>query len=256
MSRQIQSLLNAVQFMTLVPTPRTAQFDDDWLLSASKYFPLVGAGIGLVCGGVLLAGSLIWSGVVPAMMAVTAGAALTGALHEDGIADTADGLFGGRTREQRLALIKDSRLGLYGAVALVLSFAIRVAALASLPPWLGVATLVAGYSLGRTGIVAAMSALPYAGDAATGKLSYPTRAISRAGWFGLVAFSMLGALWLIMLDPPAAIVGLLAAGMFGLAAPWIALRLIGGYRGDVLGATEQMIQIGLLLGVVAMAGHG
>lgn len=177
MSRQIQSLLNAVQFMTLVPTPRTAQFDDDWLLSASKYFPLVGAGIGLVCGGVLLAGSLIWSGVVPAMMAVAAGAALTGALHEDGIADTADGLFGGSTREQRLALIKDSRLGLYGAVALVLSFAIRVAALASLPPWLGVATLVAGYSLGRTGIVAAMSALPYAGDAATGKLSYPTRAI-------------------------------------------------------------------------------
>lgn len=73
MSRQIQSLLNAVQFMTLVPTPRTAQFDDDWLLSASKYFPLVGAGIGLVCGGVLLAGSLIWSGVVPAMMAVAAG---------------------------------------------------------------------------------------------------------------------------------------------------------------------------------------
>ncbi|NEV79952.1 adenosylcobinamide-GDP ribazoletransferase, partial [Rhodopseudomonas sp. BR0C11] len=105
MSRQIQSLLNAVQFMTLVPTPRTALFDD-WLLSASKYFPLVGAGIGLVCGGVLLAGSLIWSGVVPAMMTVAAGAALTGALHEDGIADTADGLFGGRTREQRLALIK------------------------------------------------------------------------------------------------------------------------------------------------------
>ncbi|WP_238736573.1 adenosylcobinamide-GDP ribazoletransferase [Rhodopseudomonas infernalis] len=239
--------------MTILPAPRAAQFDDGWLLPAAKYFPLVGALIGLFCGGVLIAASAIWSGLVPAVLAVIAGVALTGALHEDGIADSADGLFGGRTREQRLTIIKDSRIGNYGAVTLIASLIIRIAALATLPPWVGAAALVASHSLGRAGILAAMSMLPYAGNVATAKLNYPDSRIDTGAALTATAFALLSLAPQLWIDPAAAARGLIGAILLGTLPALAAARLIGGYVGDVLGATEQFAQIGLLLGVAA---HG
>lgn len=256
MIRPLQPLLNAIQFMTIVPTPGAERLDDDWLLSAAEYFPLVGALIGLVSAAVLLAGSAIWTGIVPAVLAILTGTILTGALHEDGIADTADGLFGGRTREQRLLIIKDSRIGTYGAIALVSSLVLRIALLASLPGWLGAAALVAAHSLGRSGILLTMSAIPYAGNVATAKLNYPTTRIDRIDRMWASAFTVLGVLWLATTDVWAAGCGLAVAVALGVLPPLAARRLLGGYTGDVLGATEQMIEIGLLLGVAAAVGHG
>ncbi|RJF75455.1 adenosylcobinamide-GDP ribazoletransferase [Rhodopseudomonas palustris] len=256
MTRELRPFFNALQFMTILPAPRVAQFDADWLLPAAKYFPLVGALIGLCCGGVLIAVSAVWSGLVPAVLAVIAGVALTGALHEDGIADSADGLFGGRTREQRLTIIKDSRIGNYGAVTLIASLVLRIAALATLPPWLGAAALVASHSLGRAGILAAMAMLPYAGNVATAKLTYPDSRLDPAGAIVAVVLTLLGLAWLIAAEPGAAACGLIGAVALGALPALAAARLIGGYVGDVLGATEQLTQIGLLLGVAAIAGHG
>ncbi|WP_322516607.1 adenosylcobinamide-GDP ribazoletransferase [Rhodopseudomonas palustris] len=256
MIRRLQPLLNAIQFMTLIPTMGASRLDDDWVLPAAKYFPLVGALIGLVSGGVLLIASTIWTGLVPATLAVLAGVILTGALHEDGVADTADGLFGGRTREQRLSIIKDSRIGSYGAVTLVASLVLRIVLLASLPPWLGAAALVAGHSLGRAGIVLVMSLLPYAGNVATAKLNYPTARIGGGGAAAAAAFTVLGLLWLAIAAPAAAIFGLAGAVTLALLPALAAQRLLGGYVGDVLGATEQLAEIGLLLGVAAIAGGG
>lgn len=256
MTRELRPFLNAVEFMTVLPAPRGAAFDDDWLLPAAKYFPLVGALIGLACGGVLIAASAIWSGAVPAVLAVLAGVILTGALHEDGIADTADGLFGGRSREQRLTIIKDSRIGSYGAITLMGSVVLRIAVLATLPPWLGAAALVAAHSIGRTGILLVMSALPYAGNVATAKLSYPDSRFDAAKAIVAVMLTLLGLAWLIAAEPGAAACGLIGAVALGALPALAAARLIGGYVGDVLGATEQLTQIGMLLGVAAIAGHG
>lgn len=256
MTREPRAFLNAIEFMTVLPAPRASQLDADWLLPAAKYFPLVGALIGLLCGGVLLAASAIWSGSVPAVLAVFAGVILTGALHEDGVADTADGLFGGRTREQRLTIIKDSRIGSYGAVTLVASLLVRIAALATLPPWLGAAALVAAHSFGRAGILLAMSTLPYAGNVAAAKLTYPDHTMEPATAFVAAVLTLLGLAWLVAAAPGAAVCGLLGAVALGALPALAARRLIGGYVGDVLGATEQLTQIGLLLGVAAIASHG
>jgi len=237
--------------MTVVPTP-TARIDGDWL-AAAPYFPLVGMLIGLACAGSLIAASQLWSDAVPAIIAIGVGVALTGAIHEDGVADTADGLFGGRSRDQRLAIIKDSRIGTYGAVALLISLAIRVAVVASLPTMIGAAALVAAHCVGRAGLTAAMSTMPYGGNPATAKLNYPQRRPAPTDVLMAVLFTVGGITWLGVSAPAAAFVGVVIAVALALLPPLAAQRLIGGYTGDILGATEQMAQIGLLLGVAAMA---
>jgi adenosylcobinamide-GDP ribazoletransferase len=165
-------------------------------------------------------------------------------------------LFGGRTREQRLLIIKDSRIGSYGAVTLVASFVLRIVVLASLPPWLGAAALIAAHSIGRAGIVLVMSVLPYAGNVATAKLNYPTERIGTGDAIATAAFTALGMMWLVIGDAGAAACGLAGAVIAGLLPALAAHRLLGGYVGDVLGATEQLAEIGLLLGVAAIAGRG
>jgi len=252
----LRPLLNAIQFMTVMPMLGATRLDDDWVLAARKYFPLVGVLIGLASAGVLLLASGLWTGAVPATLAILAGAVVTGALHEDGVADTADGLFGGRTREQRLSIIKDSRIGSYGAVMLVASLVLRIVVLAGLPPWLGAAALIAGHSVGRAGIVLVMSVLPYAGNPATAKLNYPAEPIGRANAAAAAAFTALGMLWLGISAPTAAGLGLAGAAILALLPALAAHRLLGGYVGDVLGATEQFAEIGMLLGVAAISGHG
>jgi adenosylcobinamide-GDP ribazoletransferase len=128
--------LNALRFMTIVPVPLSdAAIEPDWLSRCAKYFPVVGIGIGLASAVVLLLAGRVWGPVVGSLLAVTASIVVTGALHEDGLADTADGLGGGASVEKRLAIMKDSRIGTYGALALVLSLSLRVTALADMPVW-------------------------------------------------------------------------------------------------------------------------
>jgi adenosylcobinamide-GDP ribazoletransferase len=243
---------NALRFLTMIPAPGVERVEDDWLMRAAKYFPLVGIIVGCVSAIVLLLAGEIWSGLLPALLAIAAGIVLTGALHEDGLADTADGFGGGRSRESRLAIMKDSRIGSYGALALGMTVALRVAALAALPPWIGAAALIGAHAGGRLAAAAVMTALPYAGDPAATKLSYvdaPLRSpeIALATIFMLVALTPLARSGIF-----AALIGL----VFGAAlAGWLvdrARELIGGYSGDVLGATEQLFEVGFLLGVAAV----
>src|SRR4051812_10900551 len=129
--REVGRLLAAIQFMTRLPLPAIA-FEPDWLARSAKYFPLVGILVGLISGAVLLVAAHLWPQPIPAILAVAAALVLTGALHEDGLVDTADSL-GATTRERRLAIMKDSSIGAYGALALVVCLGLRVAALSALP---------------------------------------------------------------------------------------------------------------------------
>jgi adenosylcobinamide-GDP ribazoletransferase len=108
--------LGAVQFLTRLPVPHLDGFAPEWLDRSVKYFPLAGILVGAICAAVLLAASTLWSGVMPALLAVAAGMAATGAFHEDGFGDFFDAM-GGATRESRLAIMKDSRLGTFGSRA-------------------------------------------------------------------------------------------------------------------------------------------
>ena len=154
---------HAVRLLTIVPLPSEKSFEPDWLPRAAKYFPLVGLLLGALLAAVLLAADHIWSGVVPALLAVTAGVLLTGAFHEDGLADSADSL-GGQTPERRLAIMQDSRIGSYGTLALIASVGLRVAALAAMPPWLAAAALIAAHAGGRCAGMLLINTVPYVAE--------------------------------------------------------------------------------------------
>lgn len=250
----MRSFLNAVQFLTLVPVRSPATLDDDWLLRAVKYFPLVGACIGLVSALVLFLASMTWSGIVPALLAVAASIALTGALHEDGLSDTADGLGGGRSVQARLDIMKDSRIGVYGTLVLGLGVALRVGALASLSPLVGMAALVAAHSAARFPPIIVLRTLKHTGDPASAKVSYLGRPVGGGEvLFGAVAV-LLALLPLAAWSIPATMVALLLGALPVIWLCRLARKLVGGYTGDVLGAVEQVFEIGFMLGVAAVLG--
>jgi len=248
-----RELLDALRFMTIVPVPSSdAAIAPDWLSRCAKYFPVVGIGIGLASAVVLLLAGRIWGPVIASLLAVAASIAITGALHEDGLADTADGLGGGTSVEKRLAIIKDSRIGTYGTLALAFSLSLRVAALAEMPLWTAAAALISAHAAARITPIFVMNALPYAGDTAAMKVSYidaPVSAHDRR--FALVVV-LCALLPLALVSILSVISGLLlGAALAAALASWARQRIIG-YTGDVLGAIEQMFEIGFLLGVVAV----
>ncbi len=248
MLRQFQLFLCAVQFLTRIPTPALNGFEPDWISRSARYFPLVGLLVGGACAAVFWAASQIWSGWLPALLAIAAGVLITGAFHEDGLADTADGLGGGTTVAKRLTIMKDSRIGTYGALALGLTLAIKAAALATLPAGLGAWTLVAAHAAGRGASVLAMRALPYVGDAKTGKWKPSPSDLSLTEV--LIALAVAG-LPLALSPDGVVISAVLAGAVLACALALTARRLLGGYTGDVLGGVEQVFELGFILGVAA-----
>lgn len=252
---EMEHFRNATRFMTILPVRAAAtEIAPDWLTRCLKYSPLVGIGIGLVSGLVLLIATELWNETIAAMLAVATSIALTGALHEDGFADTFDGFGGGFTVERRLAIMKDSRIGTYGALALGLNVALRIAALAALTPWQGVAALIAAHAAARAAPAWVMTRLAYSGDVSAMKVAYAeSRPRIDELQLGLI-FVLLAILPLTLISASAVAFGmLLGAASATLLALW-ARRLIGGYTGDVLGGIEQAFEIGFLLGVAALLG--
>jgi adenosylcobinamide-GDP ribazoletransferase len=245
--------MNALRFMTIAPVPSSdAAARPDWLSRCAKYFPAVGICIGLVSAAVLLLAGAIWGPVVAALLAVAASIVVTGALHEDGLADTADGLGGGWNVEKRLAIMKDSRIGAYGTLALMFDIALRVTALAEMPLWNGAAALIAAHAAARITPAFVMNALPYAGDTAAMKVSYTDAPVSVNDLrFALIIVGCALAP-LAFVSILSVISGLLLGAIFAAAIALWSRKLIDGYTGDILGAVEQMFEIGFLLGVAAI----
>lgn len=201
-----------------------------------------------VAGGVLggLAGAVgavaLWAGAGPAVaagLALAAGALLTGALHEDGLADTADGLWGGQTRARRLEIMRDSRVGSYGVLALVLVTGLRWAALAGLAAqggWVLLAGLVTAGAVSRAAMAAVMAALANArGEGLAASVGRPS--VAGAGVACLVALGLA-----VVLAGWAGLAMALGAAVAAVAVARVAQARIGGQTGDVLGATQQVAE--------------
>jgi adenosylcobinamide-GDP ribazoletransferase len=176
---------------------------------------------------------------------------MTGCLHEDGLADTADGLGGGRDRARKLEIMHDSRLGTYGACALMMSLLLRWAALAALAgrSMAVAAALIAAHVAARAALPAFMRFVPPARlDGLSAQAGPPAlRSVAVAGLLGVLAL-------VTMLGLATTIVGLALATCAGLFVAWLSMRQIGGQTGDVLGALEQIIEIVILLTALAMSG--
>jgi adenosylcobinamide-GDP ribazoletransferase len=237
----------ATGVLTRLPFGATAA-EDGAVAAAGWAFPLVGVGIGALAAIAFLVAETLGLAEFPAaLLAVAAGIALTGALHEDGLADTVDGFGGGRDRNEKLAIMRDSRHGTFGVLALVLSVALRAAALATLgdPIHAGLA-LIAAHAASRAMLPAVMRLLPTARpDGLAAAAGRPSRAVAAA------AAAIGAAVALAMLGPLAGAVALAAAGGAAALAAILARRQIGGYTGDVLGFCQQLGEIVMLLAAAA-----
>ncbi|PID37164.1 MAG: adenosylcobinamide-GDP ribazoletransferase [Rhodobacterales bacterium] len=209
-------------------------------------WPLTGLATGTLAA--LAAAAALWLGLPTALAACIALALLivpTGALHEDGLADSADGLWGGHTRARRLEIMKDSRIGSYGVIALILSLLARFAALFALIDAGQLAALPAAALLSRAPMAALMAALP---NARQSGLAHDTgRPSAKTATTGLV----LAAAIALPLTGTALIAALFWGSLAALATAAIAKRKIGGQTGDILGACQQVTEITVLFALTA-----
>lgn len=238
----IDDLRLATALLTRVPMPHRDRARPAGLGRAQRVFPLVGAMIGVVVGLVDL--SLLAIGVpalAAAALALGVSAALTGALHEDGLADVGDG-FGGRDRAAKLSIMRDSRLGTYGAIVLLVSFSARMSALASLPAAIVVPGLVVAHAFGRAAIPVLAASMPFARNDGLGKSAGRPEAAS-----AITAILIAVMIALLCLPAKQALLALAVTVTAAAAVAVLAWRQIGGVTGDVFGATEQVAETAVLI---------
>jgi adenosylcobinamide-GDP ribazoletransferase len=260
-TRQLRLFFVATQFLTRLPTPALADFQTDWLSQSARYFPLVGALVGMINVAVWwLAHRWLPAGVAVGLM-LAASMLVTGAFHEDGLADTCDGMGAGGSKERILAVMKDSRIGAFGAIGLFLVLGLKWATLTALPAGLFPLLVVSAHMVSRWCAMALIWRLPYVRDD-DGKSKPFADRLSGADWLlgGTIGAAALipVAWWSVrqwgVVDP--AVLGIAAgcsAAVTALAAAYFRRR-IGGYTGDCLGAVQQIAEIAFLIGGLAAAG--
>jgi adenosylcobinamide-GDP ribazoletransferase len=240
-----QKLLMAVMFLTRLPVGNLIQYDPAMMLRTPRYFTLVGWLVGLLASGILWVCALLLPWWPAVLLACAFSILLTGAFHEDGFADLCDAFGGGQEKEQVLRIMKDSRLGTYGTLGLVLMLAGKVSALGSLTPSVALGALVAGHVLSRALSTSLLSSLDYVRDTAE-DLTAKTPAFEFKKED--LAFTCFTAVPALLLLPGLA--ALLAIPALWLLHLWLTVwyrRRIGGYTGDCLGGAQQLAEMTVLL---------
>ena len=248
--RELRLALTALMFLTRIPVPAWVGHSEMQLNRSARYFPLAGLVVGAIAAIAYAAAAIVLPHPVAVALAMVAAVLATGAFHEDGFADTCDGLGGGHTREDALRIMQDSRVGAYGAIGIVLLLLLRFEALVAIGPERIVAALAAGNAISRFFPVLLIRLLPYA--RAEGGKSKPF-ANSIATTDLLIALAI-GLLPVVLLFPPrdwlAVLPPLVACG-------WLGMKFktrLGGYTGDGLGATQQVCELVFYLALLALAG--
>ena len=254
----------AFSLLTRIPLAPLREVPAGSVAASAWAFPLVGAMIGLLSGLVFFAANMAGLGIgSSSLLAIGSQILLTGGLHEDGLADTADGFGGGRDREAKLAIMRDSRIGTYGVLALLLVVGLRYSALSELANSLisisdeydetvnhtasVVITLVVSGALSRAAMTVIWFALPPARrdglSASAGTVPVPAMLVC-------VLLALLPAA--MLLDGPLLIAAVVSVCVLTLVMMLLARRQIGGQTGDVLGATQQIAEAAALLAISAV----
>jgi adenosylcobinamide-GDP ribazoletransferase len=245
-AREARAIWLATLFFTRLPLPSLPSLLPDDERRATAYWPLLGVCIGTLVACAWWLAARVWPPGVAAGLALAAGLLLTGALHEDGFADVCDGLGGGRTRERALEIMRDSRVGAFGAIGIVMLLTLKWQAMAALPAAALPGTLIAAHTLSRAILVPMTLALPYARTDNRVAQRMAARLDARLGWTAVLALAPL------LLLPPMAWPGCLGAA----ATVWLGCllwfrRRLGGYTGDCLGAAQQLCESAVLLASLA-----
>jgi adenosylcobinamide-GDP ribazoletransferase len=237
----------AISFLTRLPFGGVGVASPGALARSMGVFPLVGVVVGGIGGAIYAIAHFFMPASAASLLAIGAVALVTGALHEDGLADTADGFGGGEDRADKLAIMRDSRIGTFGMVALSLSLGLRAVALAEIGGSLAVVgALVAAHALSRAAIPLAMQALTPARRDGLGALAGQPSAAQTG-----IAITLALVVAALVLPPGAALAALAGATAGVTLIVLLAQEQIGGFTGDVLGAVEQAAETLALLGVLA-----
>ena len=247
----------ALQFFTRLPVPRWVGFEPQWLQHASRYFALVGVVVAALSCALYAVAIWFLPQVVAVLLAVIAGIWLTGAFHEDGFADMCDGFGGGMTEEQVLEIMKDSRIGAYGAIGIGCLLALKCVTLCYFPVQVFVAAMFIAHPLSRLAASALIWRLGYA--RAEGKAKPMAQQMTTMEFLiaamtvllPVVVFGMLD--WLSWFE---ILVGAITAAFAALYLSRMFVRRIGGYTGDCLGAVQQLSELAFYLGVLACLDNG
>lgn len=240
----MSALLTALSFLTRIPVTKESNQSD--LTAATPFFPVIGVLIGAIVGGAYYGLTELVAPLPAAAVAVATGVLVTGAFHHDGLADMADAFGGGWTVEQRLEILKDSRLGTYGTAALTLALITEISTIASMSARDALLALLAAHALSRAIAVTLMGISPPATSGGLG-----------ADYAQVVTKPQIGTALIIGLAVAAATLGVVvlwatvAAVVVAAAVRRLAINKIGGFSGDVLGAVQQLTKIAILLAAAA-----
>jgi adenosylcobinamide-GDP ribazoletransferase len=244
---ELRLVLATVQYFTRIPVPAWVGHSPGHLQGTARYFSLAGVLVGAIGALVFWASSLLFPSPLPAILSTAVTIFITGAFHEDGLADTFDGLGGGATRERALEIMKDSRIGTFGVAALVLAVLIKIAALNALPTALALITLIAGHAFSRACAISLLFASKYVGSTEQSRARPVAQTMSGGE---LLIATVIGVIPLWWCGLPALVGAASALLVLFVLARWF-IRRLGGFTGDTLGTTHQLTEIAFYLGVLA-----
>ncbi|NDU92623.1 MAG: adenosylcobinamide-GDP ribazoletransferase [Ferrovum sp.] len=250
MSTELQRFFAALMFFTRIPCPAWVSHSDLQMRHAAKYFPLVGLLVGATASLIAWLTLRIYPQPIAILLSMVATLLITGAIHEDGFADTCDGFGGGQTREQILHIMQDSHIGTFGTVGLILLLTLKFETLTLLPPEILAIVLITGHSVSRLIAISFLHTHVYVRPDGTGKShaiaqKMPIADLALAVVFGLAPLALFSLRHALL-----ALVVLLVTRL--LIGRYLTHRL-GGYTGDCLGASQQVTEILFYLAVLAMS---
>lgn len=243
--RELAYFFGALRFFTRLPVPSWVGHDSEALKRASRYLPAVGLVVGILAALVFEISSYLWPKTLAVLFSMASTLLITGAFHEDGWGDMADGFGGGWEKSKILSIMKDSRIGSYGAVAMIILLLTKFCALVEIDPLMIPPTLIAGHAFSRFCAISLMRFLDYAREEGKAKAL-----AARLSWRDL-GFAGLAALLPLLLLPPAQTA--VGVGLAALATLYLARKFnrhLGGYTGDCLGATQQLAEVAFYAGLL------
>jgi len=247
---QLNLFFLALSFFTHLPVPKSMEYSSDLLNQSNRYFSLVGLLLGIIIAFFFYIFNFAFPLNVSILLIMLISLLLTGAFHEDGLTDMADGIGGAFEPEQRLAIMKDSRIGTYGAAALIISLALKFSLLQALAQYSVsslIAALLLGYALSRALAASLTSALPYVSDEISSKSKPLAQSQSNQNIVILVIF---GAMPLCLFSFSVSFLIVLTLLLFRmLFVRWLTAK-IGGFTGDCLGAAQQIAELLIYLVLV------
>ncbi len=259
MLKEMRYFLLALGFFTRIPVPQFDDFKTEELNHAAKHFPLVGILVGLEGALVFVVATLVFPQNIAVLISMASTLWLTGAFHEDGLADSFDGIGGAFEQEQALTIMQDSRLGTYGAIALFFVLFAKFQVLSHMHPTFIPLVLVVGHALSRLAAVWVMATADYvkpSGKAKPLATQISGTHLAIANFFGLLPFIVMLVLLAMFRHSPWVIAKLVLMALLPVVLIWAwwrakLLKRLGGYTGDTLGATQQITELVFYLGALA-----